>query len=119
VRGLPKAASPTEAPQYVAGANADDPALRLTSGSDVVQLTPGSINALQFGLFDSFTVEMIVRTTASSGVFIGSDPQVRNWALKLSNGLLQFSLNDLTNSSVITSSGPIEQERSFDAARYR
>ncbi len=107
VRGLANADTPQEAPRYVPGANNNDAALRLTTGSDVVQLTPSSINALQFFLLDSITVEMVVRTTAPSGVFIGSRPNIRNWVLQLFNGQLQFSLNDLSSVTTITSSAPI------------
>ena len=48
-RANAQAASPAEAPTYVAGLHAGDSALRLTTGSDDVQLTPAVTNALQFG----------------------------------------------------------------------
>jgi len=96
------AAAPADAPVYIAGPNGDS-ALRLTSGSDAVQLTPPSTSALQLGEFDSLTVQLTMRTTATDEVILGTLATVRNWTLRLSDGFLQFSVNDLTKNGVIVS----------------
>ena len=101
-RAQAQAASPSQAPMYVAGVHSNDSALEVTANSDV-QLTPASINALQFSATDSFTVELVMRTTASNGVIIGTLPSIQNWTLQVSGGLLEFSLYDGRQLAVIQS----------------
>ncbi|MEX0641577.1 MAG: LamG-like jellyroll fold domain-containing protein [Pirellulales bacterium] len=105
-RAIPLAASAAAAPQYVAGPDGHT-ALRLTSGQDRVQLTSSRTRALQFGADESFTVEATIRTTDSSGVIIGTRPGVAGWSLKLSNGFVQFTVDDQTFVSTVTSTVPV------------
>jgi sialidase-1 len=106
-RAWAQAATAGEAPRYVAGANAGDSALRLTTGSDAVILAPALTDSLQFRETDSFTAEVVLRTAVDSGVIIGSLPNQPNWALTLVGGKVQCSLNDMTASVSITSNRTI------------
>ena len=62
-------------------------------------LSPALTDSLQFRAADSFTAEVVMRTTADSGVIIGSDPSAPElvaaswWTAKCSS-----SLADLTAS---------------------
>ncbi len=105
-RAQAQADSPAEAPRYVVGPSGNI-ALELTRGSDSVMLTPAATNALQFFALDSFTVEITMRTTDSTGVIIGTRPDVPNWTLQLVNGFPQFSATGLASQVVLTSSMPI------------
>ena len=88
-------------PVYVAAPL--DTAVRLTHGPDFVRMSPAETRALQFGIADSFTIELVLRTTDQDGVLLGSSPSVPNWSLKLVGGRVQLRLNDLSNAaSVIT-----------------
>ncbi len=58
---------------------------------------------MQVTATESFTAQIVFKTTATSGVIIGTRPTVANWTLQLVNGQVQFSLFDGMNSSTITS----------------
>ena len=94
------------APKYVAGA-AGDTALELVGDSNKVVLTPGGDNALQFDVNDSFTVEIVMKTTDSSGVIIGTRPTIKNWTLQVVGGKVQFSVSDLVTTPTITANAAI------------
>ena len=66
-------------------------------------LTESSDYALQVTATESFTTQIAFKTTATSGVIIGTRPTVANWTLQLVNGKVQFSLFDGKNTSVIIS----------------
>jgi len=102
-RAIARATSPADAPQYIAGPDGRT-ALRLTAGLDRVQLTPTRTVPLQFRQDDSFTVEMTVRTTDLTGVLIGTRPGVRRWELKLIEGKLAFTVDDLVQPTTLISS---------------
>ena len=101
-RAQATAATPAEAPVYIAGPNGDS-ALRLTSGSDMVQLTPASTGALQLGSSDSLTVQITMRTSSSDGTIIGTRSTAKGWTLLINGGYLQFVVNDLSQVSFIES----------------
>ncbi len=101
-RAQAMAATPADAPVYIAGPNGDS-ALRLIGGSAKVQLTPASTGALQLGSFDSLTVQLTMRTTASYGIILGTLSTVKNWSLQVSDGFLKFVVDDLTNGAEIVS----------------
>jgi hypothetical protein len=94
------------APKYVAGA-AGDSALELVGDSNKVVLTPGGDNALQFDIHDSFTVEIVMKTTDTSGVIIGTRPTIKNWTLQIVGGKVQFSVSDLATTPTITTTAAI------------
>jgi sialidase-1 len=106
-RARAMASSPTDAPVYVPGANAGDAALRLTEGSDVVEMTSAANTALQFQAFDSFTIEFVMRTTDNAGVILASVTNDRNWSMRIVDGKVQFMADDQVNQSVITSTAAI------------
>lgn len=91
-----------EAPQYVEGPNGRT-ALRLTSGVDMVTLSPSLTMGLQLEQTDSITVEMTLRTTATSGVIIGSRPGIIGWSVRLENGAVAVTLDDLNSPTTVTS----------------
>ena len=93
-QALVYAATAAQTPQYVAGASPGSSALQLTTNSDEVVLTEGSDYALQVTATESFTTQIVFKTTATSGVIIGTRPTVANWTLQLVNGQVQFSLFD-------------------------
>jgi hypothetical protein len=86
---------------------AGDPAVRLTESNDEIILAQGDNSALVFDLADSFTAEVELRTTDSSGVIIGSRPSVKNWTLQVAGGHVQFSLFDGVNTPTITSTAAV------------
>ncbi|MBI3838328.1 MAG: exo-alpha-sialidase, partial [Planctomycetia bacterium] len=103
----PLATGTIPAPVYVAGSGSDS-ALELTNNADEVVLTQGADYALQLGEFDSLTAEVVLKTTDSSGVIIGTNPSLANWTLQIVGGKLQFSLNDtILHNPTIVSSAPI------------
>ncbi len=106
-RGQAQAATPGDAPVYVQGSNPDDSALELASGSDRVQLTSARNTALDFHANDSFTVQIVMRSTDSDGVVIGSSPSEAGWTLQLVAGHLAFSLNDGATTSQVTSDATV------------
>lgn len=105
-RAQAQAATPAEAPRYVDGPNGNR-ALSLTSGSDSVLLAPASTNALQFGLNESFTIELTMRTSDTNGVIIGSMPGVRGYTLELVDGRVRLTLKGISATPSITSAGVI------------
>ena len=106
-RAQAQADSVAEAPVYVERAGGNT-ALSLTEGSDSVLLTPRATNALQFGSQDSFTVEIAMRTLDSSGVIIGTRPNVKGWTLQIVEGRPQFVLQDQQRTISITSAIAID-----------
>jgi sialidase-1 len=98
--------APDPAPQYVAGPSGET-ALRLTENSDEVVLTQGADRALQLTESGNLTVEVVLRTTDSDGVIIGSNPSISNWTLQVVGGLVRFSVFDGVNASEITSTTAI------------
>lgn len=103
-RALARASSPITAAVYVPGA-ADDAALQLTgvSGSSGVVLSQAYNYAVQMGVDDSFTVQIEMKTSDTSGVLVGTRPTIRNWTLEVVDGKVRFSLFDTQNTAVITS----------------
>ena len=103
-----QAATPGEAPVYVPGSNPGDSALRLTAGSDNVQLTAVANTALDFAAGQSFTAQIVMRTTDTDGVIIGTNAGEVGWSLWIAQGHLVFTLTDSTaNSSQIISTNTI------------
>ena len=94
------------APKYVAGANGDS-ALQLTDDRDEVVLSQGEIEAFQFDVNDSFTIEITMKTSDADGVVIGTQLGIHGWRLSVVDGKLQFVLNDGTNAPTITSDATI------------
>ena len=72
-----------------------------------MQLTSTASTALDFVAGQSFTVQIVMRTTDTSGVIIGTNAGEGGWNLLLENGHLVFFLNDWTNTSEIVSSSPV------------
>ncbi len=97
-------ASANVAAQYVAGA-AGDTAIQLTGqiGARGVLLSQAYNTALHAGPDDSFTVQIELKTSDATGVIIGTRPTVRNWALQVVGGKVQFSLFDGEHTAVIVS----------------
>ncbi|REK10225.1 MAG: hypothetical protein DWQ37_16585 [Planctomycetota bacterium] len=93
-------------PQYVEGRNGDS-ALQLTTATDNVVLSQGTTTPLQLRADVGLTAEVVLKTTATSGVIIGTQPTIQNWTLKMVGGHVQFSLFDLVNNPTITSDLPI------------
>src|SRR5207237_757533 len=106
------------APRYVAGPTGDS-ALSLTSGSDYVMLTPSAVQALQFDETESFTLQLVFRTSPSNAVLLGSLPSDRNWSLQLIGGKLQFSLFDKFNLSTIISASALNDGAWHQVAAVR
>lgn len=106
-RAVPRADSAAEAPRYVAAPDGHT-ALRLTSGSDHVMLTPLRTRALQFEATESFTVEATIRTSDSSGIIIGSRDGAAGWTLELVDGRVRFKVDDLLLPSAVTSAQSID-----------
>ncbi len=105
--GLAFSTTASNVAHYVPGASPGSSALDLTNPADEVILTESSDYALQIGAHDSFTVQLTFKTTATSGVIIGTRPTIANWTLQLVNGKVAFSLTDLTNTALITSNAAI------------
>ncbi len=105
-RAQAMASGPEQAPYYVAGPGGHT-ALALTSGSDGVMLTPSATRALQFAASDSFTIELVVRTTDSLGVVLGSRAGVKGWSLQLLGGVPKFMMSDSQFSPTVSGSAPI------------
>ena len=88
--------------QYVAGP-AGDSALELAANGSKLILSQAYDTALQIGPNDSFTAQITMRTTDTSGVIIGTRPEIRNWTLQLVDGKVQLSLFDTKTTVAITS----------------
>ena len=108
------------AARYVDGP-AGDTALQLTaqSGANGVVLSQAYNTALQAGPDDSFTVQIELKTTDSQGTIIGTRPDIRNWALLVVNGQVQFSVFDGVNTAVITSPAAINDGQWHHIAAVR
>jgi len=98
--------SDTTSAKYVAGPNGDS-ALQFGAGEDELILSQSDINAFQFDVNDSFTIELTMKTTDANGVIIGTRPGIKGYALQVVSGKLQFSITDLTNSPTMTSTANI------------
>ncbi len=116
-RAQAQAASGSPAPVYVAGANGDS-ALSLSPGNDV-QLTPAKTNALQFGASDSFTIELKLRTTSTTGVILGSSASGPNWSLRLLNGFVKFFVSDTQHAVSVISTSAINDGAWHDIVMVR
>ena len=108
------------AARYVDGP-AGDAALQLTSqsGASGVVLSSAYDTALQAGPNDSFTVQIELKTTDSQGTIIGTRTDIRNWALLVVAGKVQFSLFDGVNTAVITSPAAINDGQWHHIAAVR
>ena len=107
-RAQAMAGTPEQAPYYVAGPGSHT-ALALTRGSDGVMLSPSATHALQFAASDSFTIELVMRTTDSQGIVFGSraGPSVKGWSLTLLNGVPRFRISDSQISATVPGNAPI------------
>lgn len=103
-RAMARASSPAQGATYVPGPSGDA-ALELTgvAGSSGVVLSQAYNYAMQIGPNDSFTVQLEMKTSDTSGVIIGTRPTIRNWTLEIVNGKLRFSLFDTQNTAEIIS----------------
>ena len=97
------ASNSAQAPWYVGGPGGHT-ALALTRGSDAVRLTPSDTNTLQFLQNDSFTVEIVLRSTDSSGTVLGTCAGSTGWSLRLVNGVLRFEIMDSQSTVMVSSS---------------
>lgn len=90
------------APVYVQGSN-NDTALQLAESSDRVILSQASNLAMQVDATRSFTVQIVMKTTDTNGIIIGTNPDIVNWTLEIVDGKVAFSLSDTINKPTITS----------------
>jgi hypothetical protein len=109
------------AAQYVPGVVPGDSALQLTNqpGANGIVLSQVGNNALQAGTDDSFTVQIMMKTTDDTGVIIGTRDTIRNWTLQIVGGKVQFSLYDTENTPVITSLAAINDGQWHHIAAVR
>lgn len=119
-RAMARASSPVTAATYVPGA-AGDAALELTAaaGSSGVVLSQAYNYALQIGVNDSFTVQIEMKTSDTTGVIIGTRPTIRNWTLEIVDGKVRFSLFDTQNTAVITSTQAVSDGQWHHIAAVR
>ena len=73
-----------------------DSALQLTNqpSANGVVLSQVGNNALQAGTNDSFTVQIMLKTTDAPASLSAPAPTIRNWTLQIVGGKVQFSLFD-------------------------
>jgi sialidase-1 len=118
------------APQYVAG----DPrygngsALRFTGSTDHLRITDTNFHMLDFEAVDSFTLEVLFRTTehgdnttAGSGPLIAKDvgPASPSYWLRVQNGRLRFLVSDGTSEPNLSSSVLVNDGQWHHAAAIR
>jgi hypothetical protein len=76
-------------------------------------------HALQFGARQSFTVEVVLRTTEHAGVIVGGTPGERGWTLRLVNGKPRFELFDGSTTVSVTSSVAINDGKWHSVSAIR
>jgi hypothetical protein len=95
---------------YVAGPNGDTALEFKGTGSgaeDEVVLSTALNKAFQFDVDDSFTIELVMKTTDTVGVLLGTRITIKGWRLEVVNGKLRFTINDLTNAPTLDSDNAI------------
>ena len=119
-RAWARASNTNVAAHYVAGP-AGDSALQLTSqnGASGVVLSQAYNTALQAGPNDSFTVQIMLKTTDAQGTIIGTRANIRNWSLQIVNGQVQFLLFDGESAATITSPAAINDGQWHHIAAVR
>lgn len=100
----------TGASLYVSGASGDS-ALALTDNQDEVVLSVNQLDAFQFDLNDSFTIELVMKTGDANGVVLGTRLDIKGWRLSIVDGKLQFIITDMVDSPTINSDARVDDNQ--------